>query len=514
MPEALAAQLELLPAYLGAHVRLAALALIIGIGVSIPAGLVLARRPRSRGIVLALSGVVQTIPSIAMLALMVPLAGIGFRPALFALVLYSILPVLRNTVTGVQQVDPALVHAATGLGMTDRQVLWRVQVPLALPVITAGVRTATVWVIGITTLATPVGATSLGNYIFSGLSTRNTTAILVGCVAAAVVALVVDAAIRALEQAISGRRPGRATAILAVLLAAIAGSFAPLLLDRPSADRPRIVVGTKTFTEQYVLGRLLEGRLDEAGFAVRRIDDMGSSLLFDGLVAGDVDCMIDYTGTIWANAMPGSEDPPGDPLEVRRRVAKWLADTHGIATVGALGFENTYALAVRREDAEAHGLETVDDLAGLASGWAIAGDFEFFGRPEWAELRSRYDLRFDREVGMDGALMYEALDGGEVDVAAVFSTDGRIAALDLVVLDDPRCVFPPYEAVILLDAEHADDPSALEALRPLAGSIDAAAMRSANRIVDVDRRPVEEAAASLEKHIRGDGSSDSTSPPS
>ncbi|MCZ6823267.1 MAG: ABC transporter permease, partial [Deltaproteobacteria bacterium] len=201
-------QLALLPTYLTAHLQLSLMALLIGTTLSVPLGVWITRRKRLGQLALGVAGVIQTIPSLALLALMVPvlavlghftsstlgfeLRSIGYLPALIALTLYSMLPILQTTVAGIEGVDPALNEAARGVGMTDRQRLLRVQLPLALPVIVAGVRTATVWVIGMTTLSTPVGATSLGNYIFSGLQTRNFAAVCVGSIAAALLAILVD----------------------------------------------------------------------------------------------------------------------------------------------------------------------------------------------------------------------------------------------------------------------------------------------------------------------------------
>ena len=217
-------QLALLPGYLPAHLQLTLFALLAGAAVSIPAGIVITRSRRLERPVLAVASVIQTVPSLALLAVMVPalsslgLRSIGFLPAFIGLTLYSVLPVLRNTVTGFAGLDPALKEAARGVGMTSRQQLWRVELPLALPVILAGLRTSTVWTVGMATLSTPVGAPSLGNYIFAGLQTRNLTAVLVGCVAAAGLALLLDGLVRALGAAVLARRRSSLVAVLAVCL--------------------------------------------------------------------------------------------------------------------------------------------------------------------------------------------------------------------------------------------------------------------------------------------------------
>jgi osmoprotectant transport system permease protein len=501
---ALAEQLALLPDYLSRHLLLSITALVIGVSLSLPLAILALRVKALQGPVLGVASAIQTVPSLALLALMVPLLGvIGFLPAAIALVLYSMLPVIRNTVTGIQEVDPNLIEAGRGLGMTESQLLRRVQLPLATPVIIAGIRTATVWVVGITTLSTPVGATSLGNYIFSGLQTQNHTAVVVGCVAAAGLALLLDGLIRLLETAAARRsRPLGVTALLVTLLVIGAGLSPLLVAGSGGGSGPRAVLGAKTFTEQYVLTRLMADRLEAVGIETRVLDSLGSTVVFDALVNGRIDAYVDYTGTVWANHM-GREDNPGADT-VLAELKGWLAREHEIESVFRLGFENAYAMGMTRERAEALGVRSIGDLARHAPDLVIGGDYEFFGRPEWRELQARYGLAFAREVTMDSTLMYAAVDSGEVDVITAFSTDGRIPAFDLVLLDDPREAIPPYDAVLLLAPGTAERrPDLARALAALTDGISDDAMRSANRRVDVDGGTVAEAAAELDAAIGG-----------
>lgn len=501
MREALADQLALLPRLLAAHVTLTLVALGAAVLISLPLAALALRVRVVQGPALAVASVVQTIPGLALLALMVPLLGrIGWLPAVLALTLYSVLPILRNTVTGVRSVDPAIVEAARGVGMFPGQVLLRVELPLASPVIIAGLRTATVWVVGIATLATPVGAASLGDYIFSGLQTQNSVAVLTGCVAAALLALVLDGLIRLYE--LSARRRSRRLFVgaLALTLLGLAGVYGPVLLEaRPGDERREVIVGAKTFTEQYILAHLLAERLEAAGFATRRLESLGSTVVFDALVAGEIDCYVDYTGTIWANHMRRSDF--ADAETTRREVCGWLERERGVACLGPLGFENAYAFAMRRGDAERLGVRTVDDLSAFAPGLRMAADYELFSRPEWEAARRAYGLRFRERRSLDPTLMYGAVRDGQVDVIGAFSTDGRIDAYDLVTLDDPRQALPPYDAILLCSARAAQDAELRAALRPLVGALDDDLMRWANRQVDVDGRPVREAAAALARRL-------------
>jgi osmoprotectant transport system permease protein len=503
MSSSLAEQLALLPDYLSRHLLLSISALAIGIALSLPLAFLLLRVRRLRDPVLMVASAIQTIPGLALLALMVPLLRqIGFLPAVIALILYSILPVLRNTVTGIEEVDRNLVEAGRGLGMTPNQLLFRVQLPLAMPVIVAGVRTATVWVVGMATLSTPVGATSLGNYIFSGLQTQNYTAVLVGCAAAAALALTLDRLIHLLEVALSQRSRVRivtaVTATAAVVLAGLAPSV--IAFTRPAVSQ--VVIGTKTFTEQYILGTLIADDLNAAGVATRVLQSLGSTVAFDALATGRIDCYVDYTGTIWTNYMKRTDNP--GRAAMLRGAREWLKTEHGIEIAASLGFENAYAVAMTRKRAEELGVHTIEDLIPLAPRLKMGGDYEFFGRPEWRDLMTAYGLDFESLVTMDSTLMYTAVATGEVDVITAFSSDGRLPAFDLVLLDDTRSALPPYDAVVLLgpDAERRH-PGVQRVLGALEGAIDADAMRAANRHVDLDGGTVPEAAKQLAERIRG-----------
>lgn len=497
-------QLALLPQYLTAHLQLSLAALLFGVGLSVPLGIVAARIRWLEQPVLGVASVIQTIPSLALLAVMVPLLAaigvqsIGFLPAFIGLVLYSMLPILRNTVTGLSGVDPAFREAARGVGMTERQLLFQVELPLALPVVIAGIRTATVWTVGIATLSTPVGAASLGNYIFSGLQTRNGNAVLVGCVAAAVLALSLDGLVRLFAAGWERRHRG--------LLGVAAGAFALLYLftgvtlsgDFLRSGRDRVVVGAKTFTEQYILAEILAGRIARStSLSVEISPSLGSTVAFDALRAGDIDVYVDYSGTIWATVMRREGTVP-ERTELLAEVERDLAERHAITVVGALGFENTYALAMRRTDAERLGIRRVSDLARHARALSLGADYEFFGRAEWRAMREIYGLAFAEERGMDSSLMYQAAAQGSVDVVCAFSTDGRIAAYDLVLLEDDRHAIPPYDAIVLASARLVRErPEVMDALRVLNGSIDGDTMRRLNKAVDQESQSPSGVAAAF-----------------
>jgi osmoprotectant transport system permease protein len=494
-----------LPGLAAAHLQLSLAALALAAGVCLPLGVLAARSPKVGAAVLGTASVAQTIPSLALLAIMVPLlATIGFLPALVALTVYGALPILRNTVAGIRGVEPALLEAARGVGMTPGQQLSRVELPLAAPVIVAGLRTAAVWVVGTATLSTPVGAPSLGNLIFGGLQTRNPAPVLVGCVAAALLALGLDQVLALLERGVRTRERLRvrvAGALLALLGVFAAGSA---VQARLAPERAPVRIGAKPFTEQYVLAELLAGWIArETGRPSRALHGLGSTVLFDALVKGEIDAYVDYSGTLWATILKQEGAPPARAV-VLREVTAFLARERGIAVAAVLGFENAYALAMRADRARELGVTRIGDLTGVADGLEIAGDYEFFQRAEWRALTAAYALPFRNTRTMDPTLMYAAVAAGEVDVISAYSTDGRIAALELVLLEDELGVIPPYDALVLVGpALQGRAPEAVEALGRLAGEIDAGAMRRMNLAVDQGGRTPAEVARDFLAGERG-----------
>jgi osmoprotectant transport system permease protein len=335
------------------------------------------------------------------------------------------------------------------------------------------------------TLSTPVGAPSLGNYIFAGLQTRNLTAVLVGCVAAALLALVLDGLVRNLGSAVLARKRSSLVATLAVFGILYTHAAVTFVAAARDSGSTRIVVGAKTFTEQYILSRILSTTIERAtGQSVEVVSSLGSTVAFDALRGGDIDAYVDYSGTIWATIM-GRDSAGVDRETVLKEVGSFLKDEHGIDVVGALGFENAYAMAMRRARASELRVRTITDLAPYAPRLAVGGDYEFFQRREWRAIQESYGLRFREQRSMDPSLMYEAVANDQVDLIGAFSTDGRIAALDLVVLEDERHAIPPYDAVILASSKLTrEHPDAVKALRGLSGTIDADRMRKMNLAVD------------------------------
>ncbi len=383
--------------------------------------------------------------------------------------------------------------------MSDSQMLRRVEIPLAMPTIVAGIRTAAVWVVGTATLATPVGGISLGNYVFAGLQIQNVAAILTGCFFAALLAIVIDLLIRLVELSVVKRsRPLGIISGLAISVLVLS-ALSPRIIQAVKSDdeAQAIVIGSKPFSEQYILAELLSDRLIEAGFKTDLRSGMGSMVLFEAIANGSVDIYVDYSGTLWTNVLKRTDLPERNELLLELTAS--LKDQYDITCLGVLGFENTYALALSSYLAHTKGLNSIEDLAVIAGELTIGSDYEFFSRPEWLALKDIYKLEFKELISMDPTLMYAAVDQNEVNVISAYSTDGRIAAYDLTVMTDPKAALPPYDALLLLSKQAANDPKLIESLKPLLKSINDKTMRQANKLVDMDKVSVDSAAAYLSR---------------
>ena len=475
------------------HLFLVLWSTLVAVAIGLPAGIVAAHRPRVGRPVLAVASIAQTIPSLALLGFLLPLpfiGGVGPRIAIVALILYALLPIVRSTAAGLKSIDPAVIDAGVAMGMTPRQLLWLVELPLALPSIVAGVRIATIVGIGTATIAAAVGAGGLGEYIFRGLSMVDSTVILAGAIPAAALALLADAVLTWTERRLSPAH-ARASRTGPVALAAAIVLFLAVTVGSASPARDAIVVGSKNFTEQVVLGELLAQTLEHRGLHVTRRLNLGGSFICDRAIrSGDIDTYVEYTGTALAAILkqPIVKDPDTAFAQVRDAYGR-----AGLSVLPSLGFNNTFAILVRGADADALGLKTIDDLRRVATEWRPGFGYEFAERTDgYAGLASAYGLRFSAPPRvMELNLVYRALSAHQVDVIAGDATSGLIKSLDLAVLQDNRAYFPPYYAVpVVRSAVLLAHPEVRDALAQLAGRISEGDMRALNAAVDVEHRDV------------------------
>lgn len=487
------------------HLNLVLISTSIAVVIGIPTGILLTRKQALRNPVLGIANVMQTIPSLALFGFLIPLpfiGGIGARTAIVALVLYALLPIIRNTVTGILGVDRNVREAAVAMGMTDRQILWQVELPLAMSVILTGVRVAMVICVGVATIASAVGAGGLGVYIFRGLrDVGNTNLLLAGALPAALMALAADFSLGLLEQRFSieaKTEKKRASILNKVVLAVIAlvlvgGAYGTWRAARSRtqslASAARVVVGSKDFTESVLLAEIVAQMLEVRGVTVERQFELGGNLPHDALVAGRIDLYPEYTGTAYTAIL--RYPPITDPRAVYEQVKREYAEKFNIEVSPPLGFENTFAILVRGTEARQLKLKTISDATPYARRWRAGFGQDFMSRADgYPGFSKAYGLKFaEQPREMDLSLTYIALASNRVDLIAGNSTEGRIAAMDLVQLEDDRRYFPPYEAVYMVRKDSlARVPLLGEVLAKLGKAITTEEMRGLNYEVDANKR--------------------------
>ena len=484
----------------GEHLVLTGASAGVAVLIGVPLGIYITRRAVVRGPVLGLTNVIMTIPSLAMLAFLLPFLGIGLKPAVVALTLYALLPIVRNTYTGLSGVSDDVIEAAEGMGFTRSQRLFMVELPLALPVLVAGVRMAAVICVGIATLSSFIGAGGLGDFINRGLALNNNRLILLGAIPAAILALIIDAFVGSLETLLSrGLKPPREKTRAKVVLGFVSVLIiaAMVMAWRVQAQHSKtlgsgatIQIGTKEFSESYILGHMM-GLLieDKTELNVNQLALGGTMICHQALINGEIDIYPEYTGTALMAIL--EHDVITDPPEVYKLVSRIYPERFGATWLAPFGVNNAYTITVRREDAEKYGWKKVSDLAPMADQLTAGFEPEFNERPDgYPGLRKLYGFAFGTMNEMDPGLMYSAIAEGKVDVICAFATDGRIPAYDLQVLEDDRQFFPPYFAAPLVRTEILERyPEVRRALAPLGNLIDNRTMQKLNYEVDEKKRP-------------------------
>ena len=476
------------------HVFITLLSTGLAVAIGLPLGILLTRFKKLQTPVLGFANVMQTVPSLALFGLLIPIpviGGIGSRTAVIALALYALLPVIRNTVTGILGIDPKVREAATALGMTSGQILRSVELPLAAPVILTGIRVAVVISVGVATVAAAVGAGGLGTYIFRGLRQNDNNLLLAGALASALLALLCDFALGQVERSfkIGQRSVVRrriaavgAAAIFVVLVAASYISNFSSEIPKNVQNGRRIVVASKDFTESVILAEILSQMLEKRGVEVIRQFELGGNLAHDGLLSGEIDVYPEYTGTAYTAIL--KHPPLTDPLTVYDATKQEYSEKFGLILSPPLGFANDFAILVRGDVARNNNLRTISEAVPLARNWQAGFGQDFMSRADgYSGFAKVYGFKFARQPReMDLSLTYRALRSGELDIIAGNSTDGLISALDLFQLQDDRRYFPPYQAVFIARSQVANDLG--PAFKVLKDAVSTDDMRQMNYDVD------------------------------
>ncbi|MDE1549453.1 ABC transporter permease/substrate-binding protein [Jeotgalibaca caeni] len=471
------------------HIQLSMIALLIAIVIAVPLGIFLTNHKKIASPIIQVTAVFQTIPSLAILGLLIPLVGIGTVPAIIALVVYALLPILRNTYTGLSEIDPALLEAADAMGMNRQRKLMKVQLPLAMPIIIAGIRTAMVMIIGTATIAALIGAGGLGSLILLGIDRGNNTLILLGAIPSALLAILFDGFIGLLQR-ISVKKS--AFILGATALAMISLILVPFLLEEDD-----LTAAGKLGTEPEILMNIYKLLIEEhSDLTVAVEPNFGkTTFVFNALRSGQVDLYPEFTGTVLSTFL--NEDLANlDEETVYQQAKDGLATEYDLTLLEPMDFNNTYVLAVTKELAEEYELETISDLAGITNDIQAGFTLEFSDRQDgYLGIQEVYGISFPNLSTMEPQLRYEAIANGEINLIDAYSTDSELARHELVVLEDDLRLFPPYQGAPLLRQETLTEyPELAGILNQLAGLITDDEMREMNYQVDVGEETPEKVA--------------------
>ena len=477
------------------HIQLTFIAVLLAIAIGVPLGIFITRKKSLAKPIVGLANLIQAVPSLALLGFLIPILGIGSKPSILMVLLYSLLPILKNTYAAISNLNKDTMEAARAMGMTKTEMLFKVELPLALPLIMAGIRISAVTAVGLMTIAAFVGGGGLGYLVFSGVQTVNSNMILAGAIPACILALLIDFIIGKIEDIVTPegiavnskvKNKKLTKRILAVgcsiLAIVILFNFAKGLLG----NKNKIVIASKNFNEQLILGNMMATLIEEnTDLKVERKMNLGgSSVAFNALKAGEIDIYPEYTGTALVNIL--GKESISDKDKVYNTVKEEFENNFGATWLEPLGFNNTYTLAVKQETAEKYGLKTFSDLAKVSGELRLGSTMEFLNREDgYLGLQKTYGMNFKDTKGIDGGLRYTSIQSNESDVIDAFSTDGLLKGFNLKVLEDDQKFFPPYDAVPVVRQEILDAHPELEPLlNKLSGLLTDEKMRDLNYKVD------------------------------
>ena len=485
------------------HLNMTSLAVILSLFIGVPLGLAITKNKKFSSVVIGIANVMQSIPSIALLAFLVPFIGIGQKPAIIMVVLYALLPIIKNTYTGIVSIDPKVMESAKGIGLNKAQQLVKIQLPMALPFIMAGIRISAVTAVGTVTIAAFAGARGLGWFINLGLNANDPNLVLLGAIPASLLALIVDFVLSKLEKAITpeGLKPAEDIVHISharqVLRTSIALAMSLLLFVVPvcinfyetmNADKDTICIGSTNFTESIIVGNLYSELIKEnTDLKVENKFNLnGTPLAFNALERGDIDMFTDYTGCISPIILKLPMET--DTQKVYNNVYTMMKDNYNINVSKSLGFSNEYVISASPEIAKKYNLTKLSDLIPLAPQLKLGCTTAFTQRDDLLpKMENELGIHFKSVDGLEGNIRYQAISSGQVDITDAFSTDAMTVKIDLVPLEDDISFFPPYEAINLARQDVFDEYPELEPLlKKLEGAITNKEMAQMNYEVDVD----------------------------
>ena len=478
------------------HILISLLAISIASVLGIILGIIISEYRRFSGLILGTVNILYTIPSIALLGFFITITGVGNTTALIALIIYALLPIIRSTYTGIVNINPLIIEASEGMGSTKLQQLFKVKLPLALPVLMSGIRNMVTMTIALAGIASFVGAGGLGVAIYRGITTNNSAMTFLGSLLIAILALIFDFILGIIEKRLTNHKRTKYKVnfklIILGLFIIIFGAYFSL----NSKKDKTINIATKPMTEGYILGQMLTELIEQdTDLKVNMTTGVGggTSNIHPAMLKGEFDLYPEYTGTSWEAVLKkeGSYDESKfDELQ------KEYKEKYNLEYVNLYGFNNTYGLAVNKDIAEKYNLKTYSDLAKVSNNLIFGAEYDFFEREDgYKELQKVYNVDFKKKIDMDIGLKYQAMKDKKIDVMVIFTTDGQLAISDVVVLEDDKKMYPSYRAGTVVRSEILSEyPELKPVLEKLNNILDDKTMADLNYQVESEGKKPEDVA--------------------
>ena len=478
------------------HILISLLAISIASVLGIILGIIISEYRRFSGLILGTVNILYTIPSIALLGFFITITGVGNTTALIALIIYALLPIIRSTYTGIININPLIIEASEGMGSTKLQQLFKIKLPLALPVLMSGIRNMVTMTIALAGIASFVGAGGLGVAIYRGITTNNSAMTFLGSLLIALLALIFDFILGIIEKRLTNHKRTKYKMnfklIILGLFIIIFGAYFSL----NSKKDKTINIATKPMTEGYILGQMLTELIEQdTDLKVNITNGVGggTSNIHPAIVKGEFDLYPEYTGTSWETVLKkenGYDESKFDELQ------KEYKEKYNLEYVNLYGFNNTYGLAVNKDIAEKYNLKTYSDLAAVSNNLIFGAEYDFFEREDgYKELQKVYNVDFKKKIDMDIGLKYQAMKDKKIDVMVIFTTDGQLAISDVVVLEDDKKMYPSYRAGTVVRSEILSEyPELKPVLEKLNNILDDKTMADLNYQVESEGKKPEDVA--------------------
>ncbi|WP_338986697.1 glycine betaine ABC transporter substrate-binding protein [Fusobacterium animalis] len=478
------------------HILISLLAISIASVLGIILGIIISEYRKFSGLILGTVNILYTIPSIALLGFFITITGVGNTTALIALIIYALLPIIRSTYTGIITINPLIIEASEGMGSTKLQQLFKVKIPLALPVLMSGIRNMVTMTIALAGIASFVGAGGLGVAIYRGITTNNSAMTFLGSLLIAILALVFDFILGLIERRLTNHKRIKykinSKLIILGLFIVIFGAYFSLNLKKDKT----INIATKPMTEGYILGQMLTELIEQdTDLKVNITNGVGggTSNIHPAIVKGEFDLYPEYTGTSWEAVLKKEASYNESKFD---ELQKEYKEKYNLEYVNLYGFNNTYGLAVNKDIAEKYNLKTYSDLAKVSNNLIFGAEYDFFEREDgYKELQKIYNMDFKKKIDMDIGLKYQAMKDKKIDVMVIFTTDGQLAISDVVVLEDDKKMYPSYRAGTVIRSEILSEyPELKPVLEKLNNILDDKTMADLNYQVESEGKKPEDVA--------------------